>query len=48
MIFWNSTTFSNVTNAEGEQILIKKKLSQNVPNKILGKVRKFQDHIIIL
>ena len=48
MIFWHSTTFNNLINAEGEQILMKKKLCQNVANKILGKVRKFQDRIIIL
>ena len=48
MIFWDPTTFNNLINTEGEQILMKKKLCQNVANKILGKVRKFQDHIIIL
>ena len=48
MIFWHSTMFNNLINAEGEQILMKKKLCQNVANKISEKVRKFQDHIIIL
>ena len=48
MIFWHSTTFNNLINAKGEQILMKKKLCLNVANKILGKVRKFQDHIITL
>ena len=45
MRFWHSTTFSNLINAEGEHISMKKNLCQNVANKILGKVRKFQDHI---
>ena len=40
--------FNNLINAEGEQILMKKKLCQNVANKILEKVRKFEDHIMIL
>ena len=48
MIFWDPTTFNNLINTKGEQILMKKKLYQNVANKVIGKVRKFQDHIIIL
>ena len=48
MIFWHSTKINNLIDAEGDQILMKKKLCQNVANKFLGKVRKFQDHIIIL
>ena len=48
MIFWHSTTFNNLIDTEGEQILMKKKLCQNVANKILGKVRQFQDHNMIL
>ena len=32
----------------GIQRRLKKKLCQNIANKVLGKVRKFKDHIIIL
>ena len=42
MIFWHSTTFNNLINAESEQILMKKKLCQNIANKILGKVWNVQ------
>ena len=48
MTFWHSTTFNNLINAKSEQILMKKKLCQNVANKIIRKARKFQDHIIII
>ena len=48
MICWHSTTFKNLINAEDEQVLMKKKLCQNVANIFLEKIRKFQDHIIIL
>ena len=51
MIFWYSATFNNLINAKSERILMKKNVAkqcQNVVNKILGKFRKFQGHIIIL
>ena len=33
MIFWHSTTFNNLINAESEQILIKKNYAKMLPIK---------------